>query len=1447
MREKIKSIFTKLKNATASPKRRAAIIAAVLSCVLIFSTTYAWYTHKVSNNGSQFNTGTLSFNAYGYDATGSNGFIVSEDPKDANGNYTDGSIGGIDSNTLFSIENASAGQVYTSYLSIENTGSIDLDYYFAFTIAGASREDYLTGFWYRFTEVTDNVNKATASAGGTKLQAYANTVLPINCTVSGCANGVHVCTESEGDTPDILSLSQTEAISTLKVADTRYYRLDIGLRSTSIDKVYSSGQFSINAKIEATQVGAWANAGGENEFFVSKYEDFEKSLREALPGDTITLLSDIVYEKDIVLNKSVSIYTGSHTLTVRGNLIYNFQSSVPLNIDTSGGGSIEILTKEIKDSETGAVLAISGGNFTITAPNAAVNFIGAAANKDIIVARNINVQASYEKGWTLTGVSMVEAETRKFPKAVTIGSNTKIEVGSGVALESIGTPVGAVNIKIINHGVVNSVSLANMRENVGQVGPQIYIQNHQTIGKTQDSSTGASNVIMLPQSWPVKYDESTGKGNTYIIQKIGANEMHVTNADKFTDADIIVEKMTTFVEPIKEGDYTVLRVYLMNRGDNKEWPLQAVLDEYFTNLKEELGSATPSVNINVEESINNIKKLEIVTVGSKLVNADDFNYMHRLPVKNGDTIIYEEHLKSLEEIDFTRANIENNTIPDSAFEGKISLKKVVLSNNVLTIGKRAFYGTSMKSITVPASVTELGDECFALGSYAYFKSYDPPKISSASNLSCRFVFVHENAYNAYTKDQKVNGVQQNKWYDKSDYIYVNAIEADDGDNFVRELQDGSYELALYVGQEIAQTVGSGIELNGDLITVTKVGAKAYIHAKNYVGSEFTVANNYLQDVVFCDTIKEIGNRAFYKLAIKTVVFSDSVDIINSYAFSETSITTLNTNNVSEIMSYAFTFCNKLTSAEMPGIKTVGYEAFSNCPALATTRFGPQFVSCESRAFVGSNVKEIYLTNVVSSSGEMSIANVRGRLAECRVFVPYSRISVYSGIFGANTAVAGERIGDYVLYDYGNGTYMLSCYMGTDIKENNYTIPDTIDGKRIVSLGNGAYAFTVFENAVLTFPNSIKEIGNYAFNSRSGVTGELNLNTVETVGSYAFYGTGITEITAPNLKNIAFFGFASCTKLENAMLPKVALLGDGCFNNCSALRSVYFEEAVRLGSGNNSFVNCSNMVSITINKLLGENDSPNLGGFAIKNVKLIVPYNQMDYYKVTQYNRFKIFEIVPFGEAYTYDSSVYYLNEIDNNGVKEYEMIALNTNATTLTIPAQYNGYKITKIAVSAFGSAHKITQITLPRYYEHYVDGVFDTLTDITTINVDSNNQYFTASNGVLYTKNYEELVYYPSAKVGTGYSVHASTVVVRAGAFTNAKTLSEVTFGANLKMISSNSFEGASYITKVTFLGTTPPYMGSSMIFNPTALTIVVPVGAKAAYTSAYGFIEYKNCIIEA
>ena len=191
---------------------------------------------------------------------------------------------------------------------------------------------------------------------------------------------------------------------------------------------------------------------------------------------------------------------------------------------------------------------------------------------------------------------------------------------------------------------------------------------------------------------------------------------------------------------------------------------------------------------------------------------------------------------------------------------------------------------------------------------------------------------------------------------------------------------------------------------------------------------------------------------------------------------------------------------------------------------------------------------------------------------CSVRVPF--VSTGLSVSAATTAD-----GNFEYAGNEDGGVTITKYTGSDTE---VVIPAKIDGKKVTSIGDRAFAYCASLTSV-TIPDSVTSIGDGAFGYCKSMTSVTIPNSVMSIGDYAFaYCSSLTSVTIPDsVTSIGRQLFYECSRLTSVTIPdSVTNIGDWAFAWCYRLTSVTIPDSV-MSIGDWAFFNCENLTSITI--------------------------------------------------------------------------------------------------------------------------------------------------------------------------------------------------------------------------------------------------------------------------
>ncbi len=307
--------------------------------------------------------------------------------------------------------------------------------------------------------------------------------------------------------------------------------------------------------------------------------------------------------------------------------------------------------------------------------------------------------------------------------------------------------------------------------------------------------------------------------------------------------------------------------------------------------------------------------------------------------------------------------------------------------------------------------------------------------------------------------------------------------------------------------------------------------------------------------------------------------------------------------VTKIGSYAFAYCQALTSITIPNsVKSFEESAFYECNRLKQVNinsieawckiifknFWSNPISIAHHLYLnGNEVTELSIPNTITEIKEDAFKGCEGltkviipnsvtsigydafyncsSLAD--VVIPNSVISIDTDAFGNtawyNNQPAGMVYAGQVAYKYRGympektqitlreGTKGIASQCFSDYCSNltSIYIPNTV-----ITIGYRAF-YNCYSLKSVTIPNSVKTIGANAFES-SGLKSVSLSNSLTYIGNQAFFSCDLGAVTLPgSLLYIGKSAFTSC-KISSINIPSsVTYIGAGAFSSCEKLKSI----------------------------------------------------------------------------------------------------------------------------------------------------------------------------------------------------------------------------------------------------------------------------------------------------
>ena len=705
---------------------------------------------------------------------------------------------------------------------------------------------------------------------------------------------------------------------------------------------------------------------------------------------------------------------------------------------------------------------------------------------------------------------------------------------------------------------------------------------------------------------------------------------------------------------------------------------------------------------------------------------------------------------------------ETEIINSEAFRDS-KLRKVNLGENLTTIDNYAFIYSAIEEVVFPPTLTTIGYGAF-LGSQLVEVNL-PEALSDMNPI----------AFNECEKLQNINVAEGNEQYSSIDGVMFN--------------KDQTLLIQYPGGREGEYTIPS---------SVTVIGQDAFSHSTGLTSVTIPASVETIEDYAFycCTGLERINDLSLTPQQVDYSTFTEASENVVVRIFKgskenyETADGWKNFQNYEELPGAGYSFIAgefKYTltsdysfevSVEAADKETL--EGDLTIPAI-TTYDGLNYtvVAVQNEGFYGCK-------GVVSYSLPSTIASIGVRA--------FNGKSVEAIEVSENNQSFSSK--DGALFDK-NQTILIYY---PSAKEGQYEIPSTTK-----TINENA-----FENSLLTdiyIPEKINVISPSLFISadRLQAISVAEENAVLSGFGGVLFNKEKTELLKyPNGKDGEY------------LIPEgVEEIGENAFNGSRGLTELLIPSSVET-IGVNAFGNCSVLSKLTSMSLLPpaaiEASFANIPATTI----LYVPVKSMEAYSGAEgWSLFTdVRGIYGIGDTVIRDGILF---TVISDSEVSVEVADEELSEENLIIPANVrmgeNDYSVTVVKEGGFRNLQGITGINIPSTIRLIGAGAFAGCSNVETIDVDDENEFYSSVEGILYNKDNSELIQAPGM-------------------------LKEIEIAENVKDLGEFAFAGCKDLTKIVCLNS-EPLVATQVTFQgvPADAVIYVPAGSGDAYRQAEGW----------
>lgn len=508
------------------------------------------------------------------------------------------------------------------------------------------------------------------------------------------------------------------------------------------------------------------------------------------------------------------------------------------------------------------------------------------------------------------------------------------------------------------------------------------------------------------------------------------------------------------------------------------------------------------------------------------------------------------------------------SIGDRAFNGYKSLINVELPDAVKSIGKEAFYEcVKLKSVKFGTSLTSIGSHAF-YGCSALENFDFPEKLTDITN---------DSFYRTAWFDSQPDGpvYAGNVFYKyKGDYDSRQNVKK-------LEIREGTVAIAAYAFSSIEgltevtlpsslKVVGPGafwgLEYLKEIAvpaSVERIGESVFSNCSSLEKISVESGNTAYSGAGNC--LVELSSGKLIGGCKNSVIPDDGTvkEICNNAFYGCRGLTEIVIpNGVRKIGENAFFSCNKLYKAVIPPTVTeIGRYSFAYCHSLRELTFPDSVTTVGTDAFKDSGSGYYTVENGIKYVGKVACEYIGGEDAAVALLTfKEGTLAIAGGAFRWCEDVRILSVPDSVKV------------IGDDAFESCTNLSSVSLGKNVEKIGRGAFSgCSALKKLVL--PDSLKTVGGSAFNGANDIADITFGKGLTEVGTYAFswirwYND---QPQGPVYTGNVFYDHKGTIPSEFEIKDGTVGVADYAFANTSGLKEVFIPESV-VFIGKNAFNN-----------------------------------------------------------------------------------------------------------------------------------------------------------------------------------------------------------------------------------------------------------------------------------